>query len=242
MRVTYLRGSAVDIHHKRRVFQGWREFLKEVGIIVLGVLIALGAEQTAAAVHETMMAARAEALVRDEFALNVAFARERLVATPCMLSRLDEMRRVLLSTSDRAALPNLGEIGNSPERPFEWEAWKTMVSAGLVDHLSDQQRWSYQHVYLNGGTNDALQQEEQRDWATLRSLSGASRLIDIRTREQLLQVIEQARSIAQFMKVIAQNMIDFAQPLNLPPARTGHRMDLRSIAQQPICKKPAGAD
>jgi hypothetical protein len=232
----------VDIHYKRRVVEGWREFLKEVGIIVLGVLIALGAEQTAVALHEASKAARAEALVRDEFALNVAFARERLTTTPCMLSRLDELRRVLLKTSDRTALPDLGEIGEVPERPFEWEAWKSMVSAGLVDHLTDQQRWSYQHVYLNGGANDVLQQGEQRDWATLYSLSGASRLIDISTREQLLQVIEQARNIARFMKVVSQHIVDFARPLDLPAARTGHTMDLRSIAQKPICKKLAGAD
>jgi hypothetical protein len=232
----------VDIHHKRHVFHGWREFLKEVGIIVLGVLIALGAEQIAVAVHEARTAARAEALVRDEFALNVAFARERLASTPCMLSRLDELRRVLLETSDKTALPDLGEIGRVPERPFEWEAWESMVSAGLVDHLTDQRQWSYQHIYLNGGANDAIQQEEQRDWATLHSLSGASRFIDIRTREQLLQVIEQARNTARFMKVVSEHMVDFARPLNLPAARTGHRMDLRSIAQQPMCKKLAGTD
>lgn len=232
----------MEIHHKGHVFQGWREFLKEVGIIVLGVLIALGAEQAAVAVHEAGKAARAEALVRDEFALNVAFARERLASTPCMLSRLDELRRVLLKTSDGTALPNLGEIGRIPNRPFEWEAWTSMVSAGLVDHLSDQRQWAYQHIYLNGGANDAIEQEEQRDWATLYSLSGASRLIDTRTREQLLQVIEQAQNTARFMNVVSQHMVDFARPLNLPAARTGHRMDLRSIAQQTICKKLTGAD
>jgi hypothetical protein len=229
----------VDVHHKRHGLRGRREFLKEVGIIVLGVLIALGAEQAAIAVQEARKAAHAEMLVRDEFALNVAFARERLAATPCMLSRLDELRQVLLKTSDRTALPDLGEIGTVPERPFEWEAWEAMVSSGLVDHLADQRRWSYQHIYLNGGANDAHQQEEQRDWAALYSLSGASRFIDTRTREQLLQVIEQARNIARFMKVVAQHMLDFARPLNLPAARTGHRMDLRSIAQHSICKKLA---
>lgn len=233
----------MEIHHKSHAARGWREFLKEVGIIVLGVLIALGAEQAAVAVQEARKAAHAEALVRDEFALNVAFARERLAATPCMLSRLDALRRVLLKTSDKAPLPDLGEIGTVPERPFEWQAWEAMVSAGLVDHLADQRRWSYQHIYLNGGANDAYQEEEQRDWAALYSLSGASRVIDIRTREQLLQTIEQARNTARFMQVIAQHMVDFAQPLNLPAAHTGHRMDLRpiAIAQHAICRKLAGA-
>ena len=115
------------------------------------------------------------------------------------------------------------------------------MSAGLVDHLPDQRRWGYQHIYLNGSDGVGLQQDEHRDWAALYSLSGASRYIDATTREQLLQVIEQARSIATLIKVAAQNMIDYAKPLNLPAARTGHKFDLRSIAHRPICMKLTGA-
>ncbi|MBV9062475.1 MAG: hypothetical protein JOY77_06055, partial [Alphaproteobacteria bacterium] len=41
----------MDIH-KPKPIRNWREFLKEVGIIVLGVSIALGAEQAVEAIHE----------------------------------------------------------------------------------------------------------------------------------------------------------------------------------------------
>ena len=45
----------MDIH-KPKPFHGWRELLKEVGIIVLGVLIALGAEQAVSKIHERAQA------------------------------------------------------------------------------------------------------------------------------------------------------------------------------------------
>ena len=38
--------------HLPRPLHGWREFAGEVGIIVLGVLIALGAEQVLSSIHD----------------------------------------------------------------------------------------------------------------------------------------------------------------------------------------------
>lgn len=38
--------------------QGWRQFVGEVGIIVVGVLIALGAEQIVESIHERYPAQR----------------------------------------------------------------------------------------------------------------------------------------------------------------------------------------
>lgn len=110
------RNVGVDIHHRRHSVQGWREFLKEVGIIVMGVMIALGAEQTALAVHEARKAARAEGLVRDEFALNVAFAQEAV--TPRMLSRLDELGTCALAFSQP---PQYGVVLLPPLGP--WLLW-----------------------------------------------------------------------------------------------------------------------
>ncbi|MDE2485957.1 MAG: hypothetical protein KGO51_01030 [Alphaproteobacteria bacterium] len=40
----------MDIHKPKPV-HGWREFLGEIGVIIIGVLIALGAEQAVAAAH-----------------------------------------------------------------------------------------------------------------------------------------------------------------------------------------------
>lgn len=72
----------MEVDHNRHPVGGWREFLNEVGIIVLGVVIALGAEQAAVAIQEARMAAHAESQVREEFALNLAFAQEQELPPP----------------------------------------------------------------------------------------------------------------------------------------------------------------
>ena len=61
----------MDIH-KPKPWHGWREFLKEYAIIVVGVLTALGAEQIAERIHEAHTSAEARENIRAEIAANLA--------------------------------------------------------------------------------------------------------------------------------------------------------------------------
>ena len=64
--------------HKPKPIHSWREFLSEVGIIVIGVAIALAGEQTVEALHNHSRAAEARASVRQEIARNLANMNYRL--------------------------------------------------------------------------------------------------------------------------------------------------------------------
>ena len=55
--------------------RGWREFAGEVGIIVLGVLIALGAQQLAVNLHDRAEAREGRESIRAEIEVNMATAR-----------------------------------------------------------------------------------------------------------------------------------------------------------------------
>ncbi|MDB5439015.1 MAG: hypothetical protein JWM33_1442 [Caulobacteraceae bacterium] len=52
--------------HKVKPWHGWRELLKEVGTIVIGVLIAIGAEQTVEALHHRAQAREMAEKLRAE--------------------------------------------------------------------------------------------------------------------------------------------------------------------------------
>lgn len=81
--------------HLPKPLHGWREFAGEVGVIVLGVLIALGLEQIVQSIHERNIAAEARENVRDEAALNLSAIRDRIDVQPCIERRLDELSRIL---------------------------------------------------------------------------------------------------------------------------------------------------
>ena len=61
-----LGGEGMDIHRPKYV-HGWRELLKEIGIIVIGVVIALGAEQVVESLHWMYQVEAGEAALKEAF-------------------------------------------------------------------------------------------------------------------------------------------------------------------------------
>ena len=66
---------------------GWREFVGEVGIIVLGVLIALAAQQVAQSVQERGEARDADQAVRGEIEQNLGKLKSRWGIWACVEKR-----------------------------------------------------------------------------------------------------------------------------------------------------------
>ncbi|MBV9549476.1 MAG: hypothetical protein JO256_07365, partial [Alphaproteobacteria bacterium] len=57
--------------HKPKPIHNWRELLTEIGVVVIGVCIALAAEQTVEALHAHERAAVVRANIRTEIAYNL---------------------------------------------------------------------------------------------------------------------------------------------------------------------------
>ena len=81
--------------HLPKPLHGWREFAGEVGIIVIGVLIALGAEQVVEKFHERQVASETRAALREEIETNLANLALRNSAEPCILRRLTAVRTIV---------------------------------------------------------------------------------------------------------------------------------------------------
>jgi hypothetical protein len=81
--------------HLPKPLHGWREFAGEVGIIVLGVLIALGAEQVIQSVHWRSEVKQTRTALDAELAHNLAAFDGRMSIEPCAQARLDELNAVL---------------------------------------------------------------------------------------------------------------------------------------------------
>lgn len=86
--------------HLPKPLHGWRQFVGEVGIIVLGVLIALGAEQIVEGIHERYLVRQAVAQIRAELAYDSAFAAERVAIGDCMRAGVTDLRQRLLASGD----------------------------------------------------------------------------------------------------------------------------------------------
>ena len=105
--------------HKPKLLHNWRELLKEWGIIVLGVLTALFAEQAVQSFewHQKVEAAIAD-MDNELTRGNGPQAYARLAMHDCVGSRLDELRRAV-ERGDRAQSRRLIESAWLPKRTWD---------------------------------------------------------------------------------------------------------------------------
>ena len=109
--------------HLPKPLHGWREFAGEVGIIVIGVLIALGAEQAVEAVHWRHKVEAVKEAVRHAEQLMTAEIRDddlpqavaRAAIGNCNDNQLDDIEKAV-ETGDRQQIVRLSSAYDPPFR------------------------------------------------------------------------------------------------------------------------------
>jgi hypothetical protein len=156
--------------HLPKPLHGWREFVGEVGIIVLGVLIALGAEQVVESVHEQQVAAEARENVRAEAHFNLSSIQERLAVQGCIERRLDNLSRILSTAGEGVLQPQPSWIARPPTGPFFRGRWNAATASGRNSLFPSEEQEQFSVLYEIFARYDEYQGREQMVWAQLRAL------------------------------------------------------------------------
>ena len=172
---------------------GWREFAGEVGIIVLGVLIALGAEQLIQTIHSQREVAQFRSAVDLELATTLAAYRYRVDQEPCVKQRLGELRRWLDSSRAGTTLAPAGEIGRPSLYSFLTSVWKSS-SPNVMNNLSLVTRERYAGLYDFAGLVDGQLDQEAEIWRSLNAFNGASQLSP-EDRSKIADLAYRAKSV-----------------------------------------------
>jgi hypothetical protein len=169
--------------HLPKPLHGWREFAGEVGIIVVGVCIALLAEQAVEAIHwRHVVSEESEALdgeVKEIWGAMTA----RVAQQSCIDRRLAELAIVFSRHDAGQPLALTGKIG----RPRVFTAGHTAIDIatadGAVSHMPLKTKQNYFAVYGSYGTFSPLAQEERTSWRSLQALNRAATLSDADWRD-----------------------------------------------------------
>ena len=188
--------------HLPKPLHGWRAFVGEVGIIVLGVLIALGAEQIVESIHNRYLARQALDHIRAELAYDSAFAAERIAIGDCMRASFTHLRHRLIAAGDdwpglqgkpplsgapRATAGSLFASPpplSSPHRLWPVSAWTAATSSGVFER-GQSRFFNYAALYAMVDWLDRLQNREIADHSKLMPFDVPQKL-DPSARLQLL--------------------------------------------------------
>jgi hypothetical protein len=251
---------AMEIH-KPKPMHNWREFLKEVGTIVLGVGIALAAEQTVEWWHWHNKVIEARAVLATELASSVGNAVDRMMVERCGERRLDALEQILDGASRTGQLPPVGDVGAMPLRQWTSGAWDGVLASQTATHFPRQQLAGLAIIYGFVRKADAFAEPEVAAWTELSAMSGPGRRLDPVTEDRLRAALGRARyfnrtrdalSLALISQIKRQDIVFSPEDLAIIQAGTKrgtHRYlcepigpAMASYGQAPLSDVPAGTD
>ncbi len=126
---------------------GWRAVWWELVIVVLGVLIALAAQQAVEAWNWRAAVAAERAVLRDEVRDNLNSVQDRLVVEPCVRRKLDEVRIVLERAARRRPLGITGLVGLPLPSGGAKGAWNIALAGQGLAHMPHGEQLGFSNAY-----------------------------------------------------------------------------------------------
>jgi hypothetical protein len=239
---------------------GWRAFAGEVGIIVLGVLIALAAQQIAENVHERYLEREAIDHIRAELAYDSAFAAERVAIGDCMRAGFTDLRQRLIASGDdwpglkgkpvdgasrvpaTSALFASAPPMSSPHRLWPVSAWSAATTSGVLNE-GQQRFFNYAALYAMVDWLGRLQDHEIADYTKLMPLT-VSQKLDPPARLELLRDLGAVDADNADVERLASVFVTAARRNGIPPDAAWLERVLRPDAQQrgPCVKRGPALD
>lgn len=189
---------------------GWRVFAGEVGIIVLGVLIALGASQLVENWQWRQQVKQADEVFREEMTDATLNAYMQLAIEPCLRAQLAEIKNKL--DAPAGTWRGLGEKLNwagvdsaEPKTPVPYSGssgfavittagWENALANGTVDHLPLTRTIMLSRAYAAAKRLSENQREEEKAAAMLDAL-GTDKILGAEPRLAMLQRISDIERI-----------------------------------------------
>jgi hypothetical protein len=158
--------------HLPKPLHGWREFAGEVGIIVLGVLIALGAQQLVEALDWRTQVRDAKSAIHQDMAQSNRVFAYRVAAHGCVARRLDKIGEIIERSARHQGPAKVGDVFPDIGNALDKNAWETSRAGQVLQHFDRKSLALYGIYYLQLDNIGAFVMKENEDWGVLRALRG----------------------------------------------------------------------
>ena len=209
---------------------GSRNFLREIVIVVIGVLIALILQELVSNWREQRRAADIRRSMHTEIADFTEILSLRLRTQACITAKLDALDSILSKGGAVGPWQNVGR----PSYFFSSQsAWNSTASDLLSGHIDPETFRSYGELYQGITQYGARGQLEQDHWVVLRSLERQDVPIGGERRWRLLEAVAGARNEALILNAVATQMTALAAGLGIKP---NGALSAVKPATLPICQ------
>lgn len=214
--------------HLPKATHGLKEFLVEIGVIVIGVMIALAGEQLVEWVHGRHELADAREALHNELSADSAALLAMRAENPCSDARL----QLLQSWSEGRVKIDSSHLASMDERPRLWTlqtaAWDVTKASGTAGEMPIRERLAYAAVYDEIGNEMGHILDERRAWDLLARYAGIEQLNSDQARG-LRADLGAVRIRDDDRRFNTQSILDRIEQLGVSPAPGPEGRDPRHL-------------
>lgn len=215
----------------------------ELLVVMLGVLLALGAENWAQNRQWAEQAKVAKGLIDSELAEARLDAAERLAVQPCLRGQIRALNDQLLQSgpswvgmpakfTSSARISNfkyeLRPVYRAPTRLWRNDAWEAAISSDVLRHMPASTVAGYSQVYRRMSRMRDDQEREAAAAARMTVLSN-DRQLDGASRLQMLDALAQVDRANASLDTAALQLIGIARPLLADHRAEDVQRDIRAM-------------
>jgi hypothetical protein len=164
--------------HKPKPVHSWRDFLVEIGTIVIGVTIALAGEQIVEAIHWRNVVGAQRDILKSVVEDNLGSVKARAVQQACVDARLAELKTVFERHAAGEPLGMKGPVGRPQNNSVGNEIWDLAVQSEALNHMPLDERAAFAGAFSNFANLLALRDDADRSWIDLAALDTPELLED----------------------------------------------------------------
>jgi hypothetical protein len=183
----------MDIH-KPKPSHSLREFLSEVGIVLLGIVIALAGEQALSSLESRHKMRLVTEEMRQEISGDDApQVLERIALSTCIGNALDSIRRPVEQNAQRSTIIEAIDRFATPRHTWDSTAFQAAISAGVLAQMPVDRVDAMSRFYSLMPVLESANEREFRDGAALVALSRTAGPLTELERGQVLGAVETLR-------------------------------------------------
>lgn len=195
----------------------WRHYTGEIAVVVIGVLIALGADQAVRYVNDRAEAAEARERIKVELATLMGFTAERTALQACSRAQVTKLSQGLVSgrqdwsgfvfTGKSRIKGTLREMYHMPSRTWITDAYDEARALGSLDTAPAQEKQALAAIYTMVQMIAQWNDEESVLSSRLAVLQFNPELTQTE-RNELVGVLARLDTINGFMVLVASQTTD----------------------------------
>jgi len=196
---------------------GWRAVWWELGIVTLGVLVALAAQQWVETIHQRRVADETRLAIRAEFNDNLTSLALRAQANPCIDRRLREIRNLMIEWGETGRFKTPQWIAQAPTFGLALPRYEAAASAGRLALLPNAEQYKLGQIADGFADFVALQNSERAVWGTLRALQMGSAALSDNDRALILQALQEAATLDYLARIAVRQQMPLAKDAGFEP-------------------------